>query len=211
MCEFEQDRLTDEELVFLSQQGDENAKDELCRRYREFVRVKTRPYFLIGADRDDILQEGMIGLYKAIRDYNPEHSTRFLEFASICINRHVFSVIKKASSLKHMPLNSYISLYTPVSEEDKDMQLIDTIVGNGFISPEGQLESAEFMDGFCTTAKMALTDLEFNVMQLFLSGKSYKDIAAELGCETKTVDNALQRIRRKFQKLAADGEINSNV
>ena len=200
---FDLDALTDEELVLRSQQGDEDAKDILYYRYKNFVRIKTRPYFLIGADREDILQEGMIGLFKAIRDYKPEFSTGFLEFASICINRHVLTAIKTASSSKHMPLNSYVSLYSPVSEADADtdVRLIDTIAEADSVSPEDMAEKSESMESFFHDAKKRLTNLEYNVMELFLSGRSYKEIAQELGQGTKTIDNALQRIRRKFSRI----------
>lgn len=190
--------LTDEELVLRSQQGDENSKDILYHRYKNFVRAKTRPYFLIGADREDILQEGMIGLFKAIRDYSPAFSTCFRDFASMCINRHVLTAIKMASSSKHIPLNSYVSLYTPVSDGDADVRLIDTLEGYGSVSPEDMAENSETMESFIENAKKRLTGLEYRVMELFLSGMSYKEIAEELGQGTKTIDNALQRIRKKF-------------
>lgn len=198
---FDPSELTDEQLVQRSQDGDEDAKDVLYHRYKNFVRAKTRPYFLIGADREDILQEGMIGLFKAIRDYRPEFSTTFRDFAAICINRHVLTAIKTAASPKHIPLNSYVSLYSPVSDGDADVRLIDTLQGSGAVSPEDLAENSEAVERFSENAKKRLTPLEYRVMELFLSGMSYKEIAEELGQGTKTIDNALQRIRRKFSNI----------
>ncbi len=190
--------LSDEALVELSHSGDSRADELLCERYKNMVRIKARPYFLMGADREDLLQEGMIGLYKAIRDYSPEHSMSFRSFADLCILRQIITAIKRATRKKHAPLNSYISIYRTV-EDERERPLIDTMSGVRTEDPEELFISRESLAGMQDMLDQMLSQLEKEVLTLFLDGRSYQEIAARLGRGTKTVDNALQRIKKKLE------------
>lgn len=193
--------LTDEELVGLSRGGERTADDVLCERYKNIVRIKARPYFLIGGDRDDLLQEGMIGLYKAIRDYSPDHNAVFRSFAEMCIQRQLITAIKSATRKKHVPLNTYISFYgSTFTDDEKERPLLDTMEGARTESPEDAFISKESTEAIEKSLETLLTDLEHRVLELFIDGHSYQEISEQLSCGTKTVDNALQRIKRKLEK-----------
>ena len=198
--------MTDEALVERSQAGDARADEKLCERYKNIVRIKARPYFLIGADREDLVQEGMIGLYKAIRDYTPDHNAVFRSFAEMCIVRQLISAIKRATRKKHAPLNTYVSLYgsTFAEEDNRERPLLDTMAMVRTESPEDAFISKESTEHILGSIEKLLTPLEKQVIDLFMDGYSYQQIAAALGRGTKTVDNALQRIKRKLEKHLQD-------
>ena len=198
--------MTDEALVERSHAGDARADETLCERYKNIVRIKARPYFLIGADREDLMQEGMIGLYKAIRDYTPDHNAVFRSFAEMCIVRQLISAIKRATRKKHAPLNTYVSLYgsTFAEEDNRERPLLDTMAMVRTESPEDAFISKESTEHILGSIEKLLTPLEKQVLDLFMDGYSYQQIAAALGRGTKTVDNALQRIKRKLEKHLQD-------
>ena len=198
--------MTDEALVERSHAGDARADETLCERYKNIVRTKARPYFLIGADREDLVQEGMIGLYKAIRDYTPDHNAVFRSFAEMCIVRQLISAIKRATRKKHAPLNTYVSLYgsTFAEEDNRERPLLDTMAMVRTESPEDAFISKESTEHILGSIEKLLTPLEKQVLDLFMDGYSYQQIAATLGRGTKTVDNALQRIKRKLEKHLQD-------
>ena len=190
----------DEELVRLAQAQDYTAQDLLYERYKGLVKGKARSYFLVGADREDIVQEGMIGLHKAIRDYNPDREASFHTFAEMCIVRQIITAIKAATRQKHIPLNSYVSLNRPIYEEDSERTLLDVISLERITDPEELLIGQESYDSIELRISQILSPLEQETLELFLEGKSYQEIAAELGRHTKSIDNALQRIKRKMEK-----------
>lgn len=187
---------TDEQLVALSHEGNALADETLYERYKNIVRAKTRPYYLIGADRDDLLQEGMIGLYKAVRDYE-EGSASFRTFAEMCVHRQIITAIKTATRQKHIPLNSYISLYK--DNEDPERPLIDVLQVHAEDPAESFLGKERFADMERMLAKL-LTPLEKEALQMYLDNLPYAEIAQRLGRSTKSIDNALQRIRKKMEK-----------
>ena len=193
--------LSDEELVTLAKQFDSAASDELYHRYKNIVRGKARPYFLAGADRDDLIQEGMIGLFKAIRDYNCDKNDTFRPFAEICIVRQILTAIKQATRFKHLPLNKYESLYSAVYDEDSDKQLMDVVGVSASLDPEELYIKQELSRSIEDAVNRSLTQLERAVLEGFLDGRSYSEIASELGHSVKSVDNALQRIRKKLEKI----------
>ena len=176
-------------------------EDALARRYVRLVQSCVRPFFLAGDDYDDLVQEGMIGLYKAIRDYTPDHNAGFRSFAEMCIVRQLITAIKSATRKKHAPLNTYVSFYgSAYSEEEKERTLLDTMATVRTESPEDAFISKENMERILGSIEKLLTPLEKQVLDLFMDGYSYQQIAAMLGRGTKTVDNALQRIKRKLEK-----------
>jgi len=193
--------LTDEELVIEIKDNDnEDALSFLINKYRNFVRAKARSYFLIGAEREDIIQEGMIGLYKAIRDFRNDKLSSFRAFAELCVTRQIITAIKTATRQKHIPLNSYISLNKPIYDEDSDRTLLDVLSGSKISDPEELVISREeFID---IEEKMGeiLSDLEWKVLMSYLDGKSYQEIAVELARHVKSIDNALQRVKRKLER-----------
>lgn len=188
----------DGKLVRLAQSGDNDAMEQLCAEYKDTVRMLARPYFLIGADRDDLIQEGMIGLYKAVRDYEPGHDMSFRSFAELCIVRQIITAIKQATRKKHVPLNTYISFYKATDDEN-ERTLIDTMPAARTDNPEELIISRESMSDMTKMLDTMLTPLEKDVLELFLEGHSYQEIAAALGRRPKTVDNALQRIKKKLE------------
>lgn len=192
--------LADEELVELAKLSDELASDELYHRYKNTVRRKARPYFLVGADRDDLLQEGMIGFFKAVRDYDRAKNDSFRPFAEICIVRQILTAVKQATRLKHSPLNQYESLYGPVFDADSDRQLMDVIGVSSALDPAELFLKNEFSKDFEAVIDTELTDFERAVLDRYLDGMSYAKIAQELERTPKAVDNALQRIRKKLEK-----------
>ena len=199
-----EDRLRDagdEEIVELARAGDEVALEHLLIRYKNFTRVKARSYFLVGADKEDIVQEGMIGLYKAIRDFQAERQTSFRAFAELCITRQIITAIKSATRQKHIPLNSYVSLNRPVSNEDgeQDRVLVDVLATHTSADPVELVISSEEVRSMQTSFSEILSDLEAHVLHLYLEGKSYQEIAVGLKRHVKSIDNALQRIKRKVE------------
>ena len=190
---------SDEENVLLSQQGDRNAEDWLLEKYKNFVRSKARSYFLVGADREDIVQEGMIGLYKAIRDFKEDKQATFRAFAEICIKRQIITAIKTATRQKHMPLNSYVSLTKPIYDEESDRTLLDVLEGR-ITNPEDIFISQEDLDNIHRQIDELLSPFEQQALSAFLDGKSYVEIAEKLGRHVKSVDNALQRVKKKINK-----------
>ena len=208
---FEEDRvyetLSDEEIVRLAQQDGENAALEyLLNKYKNFVRTKARSYFLIGADHEDIVQEGMIGLYKAIRDYREDRSSSFRAFAELCITRQIITAIKTATRQKHIPLNSYVSLNRPIYEEDSDRTLMDVITEEAPTNPEEMMIDREDYTVIEGRIGAMLSPLEKEVLVRYIEGKSYVEIAEEMNRHVKSVDNALQRIKRKLQRYLDEKE-----
>lgn len=194
------DEMEDEEILELVHNGNSEALDYLIHKFRQFVRVKARSYFLIGADREDIVQEGMIGLFKAIRDYKDDKSTSFKAFAELCITRQIITAIKTATRQKHIPLNSYISLDKPVFDEESDRTLMDMLTGSQSMNPEELIISQEEFDRIELKMNELLSDLEREVLALYLDGQSYQEISDELNRHVKSIDNALQRVKRKLEK-----------
>jgi RNA polymerase sporulation-specific sigma factor len=192
--------LSDEDIVEMARENDNIALEFLINKYKNFVRAKARSYFLIGADREDIIQEGMIGLYKAIRDFRADKLASFRAFAELCITRQIITAIKTATRQKHIPLNSYVSLNKPIYDEESDRTLLDVISGSRVTDPEELVISREeFVD---IESKMGefLSDLEWKVLMYYLEGKSYQEIADDLNRHVKSIDNALQRVKRKLER-----------
>jgi len=201
--------MPDEEIVDLAQQGEQFAIEFLVDKYKNFVRAKARAYFLIGADREDIIQEGMIGLFKAIRDYNGDKLTSFRAFAELCITRQIITAIKTATRQKHIPLNSYVSLNKPVYDEESDRTLMDIITTNKITNPEEIIISREEFVFIEKKMGEILSSLEWKVLMAYLEGKSYQEISVDLKRHVKSIDNALQRVKRKLEKYLEDrNEIN---
>ena len=193
--------MTDEEIVALAQQdGEDAALEYLLNKYKNFVRAKSRSYFLIGADHEDIVQEGMIGLYKAIRDYREDRLSSFRAFAELCVTRQIITAIKTATRQKHIPLNSYVSLNRPIFEEDSDRTLLDVITEETPSNPEEMLIDREDLSVIEGRIGSLLSDLEKQVLVRYVEGKSYVEISEEMNRHVKSIDNALQRIKRKLQK-----------
>ncbi|WP_244834337.1 RNA polymerase sporulation sigma factor SigH [Clostridium sp. BJN0001] len=190
----------DEEIVLEAKNSNKRAQEYLISKYDGFIKIKAKSYFLIGADKEDIYQEGMIGLYKAIRDFNSEKATSFKSFAEICIMRQILTAIKTATRQKHIPLNTYVSLNKPMFEDESDRTLLDVISGLRITDPEELLISKEQMDYIKEKIKKELSGLELEVVNLYLDGKSYQEIAKKLQREPKSIDNALQRVKRKLEK-----------
>jgi RNA polymerase sporulation-specific sigma factor len=192
--------ISDEALVERAHAGSDGAIDILLARYRHYARAKARTYFLAGADKEDIVQEGMIGLYKAIRDFAPEHDTAFRAFAELCITRQIITAIKTATRQKHQPLNSYVSLHKPGGFAGEDRPLADSIQTLEISDPAELVVSAEEIALIRQTMGRTLSDLETEVLHLYMDGKSYQQIADLLGRHVKSIDNALQRIKRKLEQ-----------
>ncbi len=193
--------VKDEELVEWIHTGESEALDYLIQKYRNFVRAKARSYFLIGADREDIVQEGMIGLYKAIRDYREGKLTSFKAFAELCITRQIITAIKTATRQKHIPLNSYISLDKPIYDEESDRTLMDVITGAKISNPEELILIREKYMRIEDKISELLSDLERRVLALYLDGQSYQEISEELNRHVKSIDNALQRVKKKLERF----------
>ena len=192
--------LIDEEVVELAKMGDSIAQEYLINKYKNFVRAKARSYFLIGADREDIIQEGMIGLFKAIRDFKGDKLASFRAFAELCITRQIITAIKTATRKKHIPLNSYVSLNKPIYDEDSDRTLLDVISGTRISDPEELIINREEFDDIEEKMGEILSSLEWEVLMAYLQGKSYQEIAIELDRHVKSIDNALQRVKRKLER-----------
>jgi len=192
--------LTDEGLVELVHQGNAEALDYLITKYRKFVKAKARSYFLIGADKEDIIQEGMIGLYKAIRDFKGDKLASFRAFAELCITRQMITAIKTATRQKHIPLNSYVSLDKPIYDEESDRTLMDVITSTESEDPEYLMINREEYSHLEEKISKILSDLEQQVLALYLDGQSYNEISEELNRHVKSIDNALQRVKRKLER-----------
>lgn len=192
-------RTEDEILIEFARAGDNQALERLIEKYRHLVRAKSRSYFLIGGDYEDIIQEGMIGLYKAVRDFRGDKLSSFRAFAELCITRQIITAIKTATRQKHSPLNSYISLDKPVYEEDSERPLLDILVETHAKSPEDLLIIREKQEDMETKIGSVLSELEQQVLQLYIDGRSYQEMSGLLGRRNKSIDNALQRIKRKLE------------
>ena len=192
--------MTDEDIALLARDGDEAALELLMMKYKNFVRSKARSYFLIGADHEDIVQEGMIGLFKAIRDFKPDKLTSFRAFAELCVTRQIITAIKTATRQKHIPLNSYVSLNRPIYDEESDRTLMDVLSEVQMAGPEELLISQEDYSSVENRISEVLSDLEMEVLNSYLEVKSYQEIAQDLGRHVKSIDNALQRVKRKLEK-----------
>ncbi len=192
--------MSDETLVAQSRQGDDVALATLLGRYRGFARAKARSYFLVGGEHEDVVQEGMIGLYKAVRDFDASHHVSFRTFAEMCVTRQMISAVKAANRHKHGPLNSYVSFSRPVaSDEDDDRELGDVLPSRGSNDPADIIISAERIRALQAHVQDVLSDLEVEVLRLYVEGKSYVEIAELTARHTKAVDNALQRVKRKLE------------
>lgn len=195
------DALVDEQIVEGAREGDPAAQEYLIKKYKNFVRAKARSYFLIGADREDIIQEGMIGLFKAIRDFRPDKISSFRAFAELCITRQIITAIKTATRQKHIPLNSYVSLNKPIYDEESDRTLLDVLSGKKISDPEELLISREEVTNIEAKIGEILSELELQVLMFYLQGKSYQEIAEDLDRHVKSIDNALQRVKRKLERF----------
>ena len=197
---------TDVELAALAQAGGRDALEALIDRYRRFARAKSRGYFLVGGDSDDIEQEALIGLYKAARDFRPEHQASFRAFAELCITRQIITAIKTATRQKHQPLNQYVSISgVRGAEEPGERSVEDLVLVHTGADPADRLVSAERMQSLRDAMRDLLSGLEVDVLRLYVEGKSYQEIGEQLGRHVKSIDNALQRIKRKLDgQLAAD-------
>ncbi|MED4270253.1 RNA polymerase sporulation sigma factor SigH [Geobacillus stearothermophilus] len=200
-------QLDDEQLVALVHEGDGEALDFLIHKYQNFVRAKARSYFLVGADREDIVQEGMIGLYKAVRDFKGDKLSSFKAFAELCITRQMITAIKTATRQKHIPLNSYVSLDKPIYDDESDRTLMDVLSGTQVTDPEELIVNREEVDDIELKMAELLSDLERKVLALYLDGRSYQEISEELNRHVKSIDNALQRVKRKLEKYLEYREI----
>lgn len=198
--------LEDVDLLTAVRNGDERALRVLLDRYRSFARSKSRSYFLAGADRDDVVQEGMIGLFKAIRDFDVHQSTPFRAFAEMCISRQILTAIKAANRHKHSPLNSSVSLDAPMGAEVDDRSLGEILVVDHVADPADVVISADEIEGLSRTMRESLTELEGDVLRLYMQGRSYEEIAGALGNHVKSIDNALQRVKRKVQQYIDERE-----
>jgi RNA polymerase sporulation-specific sigma factor len=191
-------QVEDGYLIALAKQGDATAYDRIVRRYYGFVRLKASSYFLAGGDADDLIQEGLVGLYKAVRDYRTDRESSFRNFAELCITRQIITAVKTATRNKHTPLNQYISFSaTPAGSSDGEPTLDEIIPGPSVDDPISQVISSEELRALVGCLSTALSDLESRVLSLYLDGRSYEEIAGLLDCDAKTVDNALQRVKRK--------------
>jgi RNA polymerase sporulation-specific sigma factor len=191
-------QVDDRYLIALAKQGDPTAYDRLVRRYYGFVRLKASSYFLAGGDADDLIQEGLVGLYKAIRDYRSDRESSFRNFAELCITRQVITAVKTATRNKHTPLNQYVSFAsTPAGTGDGEPTLDEIIPGAAIHDPANRVVSSEELRSLVGCLSTTLSELESRVLSLYLDGRSYEGIGEVVGCDTKTVDNALQRVKRK--------------
>lgn len=195
------DQLVEERVVEMGRDGDIKAQEYIITKYKNFVRSKSRSYFIIGADKEDIIQEGMIGLFKAIRDFKAEKESCFRAFAELCITRQMITAIKTATRQKHMPLNSYVSLNKPISEEDNDRTLMDVLTSSHPTDPEEIFISKEEYSRLESVMDEELSEFELKVLQYYLDGRTYQEIAKDVDRHVKSIDNALQRVKRKLEKF----------
>ena len=203
-----QPELDDHYLVALAKRGSADAYDRIVRRYRGFVRLKASSYFMLGADSDDLIQEGLIGLYKAIRDFRTDRESSFRNFAELCVTRQIITAVKTASRQKHSPLNQYVSFaQTPAAAIDSDATLEEVLPGPGSEDPSERVIASEELASLVECLSSVLSELESRVLSLYLDGYSYDVIGERLECDTKTVDNALQRVKRKVGQHVASREV----
>jgi RNA polymerase sporulation-specific sigma factor len=198
-------QVEDRYLIALAKQGSPDAYNRIVRRYYGFVRLKASSYFLVGGDSDDLIQEGLVGLYKAVRDYRSDRESSFRNFAELCITRQIITAVKTATRNKHTPLNQYVSFSsTPAgASSDSEATLDEMIAGSPVHDPVNQVISSEELRALVACISTALSELESRVLALYLDGHSYEEVGRRLGCDCKTVDNALQRVKRKVgQHLA---------
>lgn len=192
--------MLDEEVIILTKQGDIKAQEYLISKYENFVKAKAKSYFLIGADREDIYQEGMIGLFKAIRDFKADKLSSFKAFAELCVTRQIITAIKTATRQKHIPLNTYVSLNKPIYDEESDRTLLDILSEAKVSDPEELIINREELKNMHSEIGGVLSNLEMEVLMSYLDGKSYQEIACDLSRHAKSIDNALQRVKRKLEK-----------
>jgi RNA polymerase sporulation-specific sigma factor len=204
-----QPELDDGYLVALAKRGSANAYDRIVRRYRGFVRLKASSYFLLGGDSDDLIQEGLLGLYKAVRDFRTDRESSFRNFAELCITRQIITAVKTASRNKHAPLNQYVSFaQTPAAAGDSETTLEEVLPGPVSEEPSERVIASEELQSLVSCLSSVLSELESRVLSLYLDGRSYEEIGERLECDTKTVDNALQRVKRKVGLHLASREVN---
>lgn len=199
--------MDEEAVVKVAQSGDSKAEEFIIQKYKNFVRAKARSYYLIGADKEDIIQEGMIGLFKAIRDYEDTKAASFRVFAELCITRQMITAIKTATRQKHIPLNSYVSLNKPVFDEESDRTLMDILSGKRVLDPEELMISREEVSFIEERIQDSLSKLEIQVLDLYLQGRTYQQISDLMGKPVKSIDNALQRVKRKLEKFIQSSKI----
>ena len=203
-----QPELDDHYLVALAKRGSADAYDRLVRRYRGFVRLKSSSYFLLGGDSEDLIQEGLVGLYKAIRDYRTDRESSFRNFAELCITRQIITAVKTASRNKHAPLNQYVSFaQSPAAGGESESTLEDILPGPISDDPADRVIATEELASLVSCLSSVLSDLESEVLSLYLDGYSYEVIGERLECDTKTVDNALQRVKRKVAAHLSGREV----
>lgn len=191
----------DQTLVALSKSGKTEATDKLIRRYQGFVRLKASSYFLVGGDSDDLIQEGLLGLYKAIRDYRTDRESSFRNFAELCITRQIITAVKTATRNKHVPLNQYVSFgQSPAANSESDTTMEEILPGPTAFDPVNQAISSEELGSLVSCLRASLSEMESSVLGYYLEDRSYEEVALMLGCDTKTVDNALQRVKRKVSR-----------
>jgi RNA polymerase sporulation-specific sigma factor len=195
-----QRELEDLQLVLKARNGSQQALDDLLRRYTGFVRLKASSYFLAGGDGEDLVQEGLVGLYKAVRDFRADKETSFRSFAELCVTRQIITAIKTATRFKHAPLNTYVSFsHTPAGQDsDGECTLGDALPGPAVHEPSVMVISTEELHCLVDCLGTGLSPLEADALRLYLEGSSYEEMADRLGCDTKTIDNALQRVKRKI-------------
>ncbi|MCY6957343.1 RNA polymerase sporulation sigma factor SigH [Clostridium brassicae] len=193
-------QMLDEEIAIRAKSGNGEAQEYLINKYKNFVKAKAKSYFLIGADKEDIYQEGMIGLYKAIRDFKSDKLSSFKAFAELCVTRQIITAIKTATRQKHIPLNTYISLNKPIYDEESDRTLLDILSAVKVSDPEEVVISKEEVIKIENEIEGVLSELEYEVLNSYLEGKSYQEIACDLDRHSKSIDNALQRVKRKLEK-----------
>ncbi|HEY6397624.1 MAG TPA: RNA polymerase sporulation sigma factor SigH [Solirubrobacteraceae bacterium] len=194
-----QPQVEDRYLIALAKHGHADAYDRIVRRYYGFVRLKASSYFLAGGDADDLIQEGLVGLYKAVRDYRSDRESSFRNFAELCITRQIITAVKTATRNKHSPLNQYISFSSsaPGGASDNEPTVEETLPGSAVHDPVNQVISSEELRALVACISTALSELESRVLALYLDGHSYEEVGRRIGCDCKTVDNALQRVKRK--------------
>lgn len=193
--------MSDEEVVVYARCGFRPATEHLITKYRHMVESKARSYFLAGADHEDVVQEGLIGLYKAIRDYRDDRLSRFRAFAELCVTRQIITAVKTATRQKHSPLNGYVSLYYPAIDSDSEGSLIECIPDERVVDPATAMIDQRDASRLRDAIWRSLSPLEAKVLRCYLEGRSYREMSVELHCRTKCIDNALQRIKRKISAL----------
>lgn len=199
--------IREQEILERARNGNQDALEELMKLYKNFVRIKAKTYFIMGADKEDIVQEGMIGLFKAIRDYDETKMTSFRSFAELCITRQMITAVKTANRQKHVPLNSYVSLNKPIYDGESEKTLLDIIESSMISDPEALIISQEELKAIHDKMKSMLSSLETDVLVLYLRGRSYSQISQALKITHKSIDNALQRIKKKLEKFLGEREL----